>query len=180
MKRLMSLLCVVGIIAAVTLSHSAFADDPATEEGVPFRGSMGGNETQQFVFPPEPGPPTGFHILGRGTGHATHLDRYTVNWTFFDATIDAAGNASARGHCHFMAANGDSLLTVAIAEGTPPDENGIISVVETHTITPSAGTGRFAGASGNFTQRRLVQVSTEGAINYTFGSLEGTIVLASN
>ena len=79
-----------------------------------------------------------------------------------------------------MAANGDSLLTVATAEATPPDENGLITIVETHTITPSGGTGRFAGASGTFTQRRLVQVNTDGAINDTFGSFEGTIILASN
>jgi len=170
----------MGLIAAVTLSHSALAEDPPAEAGVPFHGSLGGETTSQAVFPPEPGPPTGFYVLGRGTGYATHLERFTVNW-MFNVTIEASGNSSATGHSHFLAANGDSLFTVSTAEATPPDENGIMTVVQTHSITPEAGTGRFAGASGSFTLTLRSQGQpNNGPFQYNFGTFEGTIILASN
>ena len=50
-KRLMSLLCVMGLIAAVTLSHSALADDPAAEAGVPFHGSLGVLHHGNIIYP---------------------------------------------------------------------------------------------------------------------------------
>ena len=51
---------------------------------------------------------------------------------------------------------------------------GYITVTEIHTIT--GGTGRFAGAQGNFVLERthIVALSADGT-HVTFGSFHGTI-----
>ena len=71
----------------------------------------------------------------------------------------------------FVAANGDSIYTVGTGQATPTGEPNVFHVVENMTIT--GGTGRFAGASGNFTTDRIVDLST----GITSGTFSGTIVL---
>jgi hypothetical protein len=72
---------------------------------------------------------------------------------------------------HFVAANGDSLYTVGTGQATPTNEPNVFHVVENLIIT--GGTGRFAGASGNFTTDRIVDLTT----GITSGTISGTIVL---
>ncbi len=154
----------------------ALADPVAAETGVPFRGVVEGTEIQEFKFN-EDGVPTGFDVTGSGTAEATHLGRFTATWEFPDAVIDpTTGNVSANGSRRFVAENGDILVTEGTAAGTPPDPaTGIASVRETHIIIE--GTGRFAGASGNFILERETEVGPDGP-KHTSGSFEGTIFLS--
>ena len=78
---------------------------------------------------------------------------------------------AASGCATLVAANGDSLFAEGTGQGTPTEIPGIISIVETYTIT--GGTGRFAGATGNFTVQRL----NDRATLASSGRISGTIVI---
>ena len=67
----------------------------------------------------------------------------------------------------FTAANGDTLTASFTGQAQPAPP--LVSIVEHATIT--GGTGRFSGATGNFTVNRTFNQAT-GA---TEGSFEGTI-----
>jgi hypothetical protein len=82
-------------------------------------------------------------------------------------TVDFATSTST-GSAHLIAANGDSISTTITGSGQII-EPGLIRIEEAHTIT--GGTGRFAGAQGSFTVKRLAS----GVTFLTSGSYEGTI-----
>jgi hypothetical protein len=71
----------------------------------------------------------------------------------------------------FVAADGSTLSAEGTGQGTTTSTPGVISIVETLTIT--GGTGRFEGASGNITIRRLVNRATF----ESSGTIEGLIIL---
>ncbi len=115
--------------------------------------------------------PTQFPIFtqnGSGSGNATVLGQYTVNYQF---EVDARTFAGI-GTAHFVAADGDSLFTNGQGLGTDPALDPVATVVEAHTIT--GGTGQFAGATGNFTLERLVDTRT----GVASGVFNGTILIA--
>jgi hypothetical protein len=70
-----------------------------------------------------------------------------------------------------VAADGSSIFGAGTGQGTPTATPGIVSIVETYTIT--GGTGRFAGAKGNFTVERVINRATL----LTSGTISGTILL---
>jgi hypothetical protein len=70
----------------------------------------------------------------------------------------------------FTAVNGDTLYAAGHGQGNPI--GNITYVTEWYTIT--GGTGRFAGATGNFILTRQVDHTTL----VTFGNFSGTLVLA--
>jgi len=74
---------------------------------------------------------------------------------------------------HFAGTNGDSLQAKGVGQAIEDRTPGMYNVIEIYTIT--GGTGRFAGASGTFTLKRLVSV-TAGVAASTF---EGYILLPS-
>ena len=124
-----------------------------------FKGSIQAVETYDPQFPT-------LFVDSSGTGKATHLGRFTVTSEFAVNLLSLAGSGSA----HFIAANGDSLLTDLTGQASPTGNPDFLSIVETFTIT--GGTGRFAGATGSFTAERLLNTVT----GVTHGSFEGTIV----
>ena len=128
---------------------------------VPFEGRLEGGGT--IVFEPSPSP--FFFVDFKGTGHATHLGRFTVEGPH---RVNSA-TGIAIGSFTFTAANGDTLTADFIGVGIPTVTPGVFSIVETATIT--GGTGRFAGATGSFRVERLVEFAT----GVTSGSFEGTI-----
>jgi hypothetical protein len=69
----------------------------------------------------------------------------------------------------FVAANGDTLTGLFTGISTPTATPGVNEIVETASIT--GGTGRFAGATGDFTVERLFDTATL----LTIGAFEGTI-----
>jgi hypothetical protein len=70
--------------------------------------------------------------------------------------------------------NGDSLQAKGVGQAIEDRTPGMFNVVEIYTIT--GGTGRFTGASGTFTLKRLVSV-TAGVASGTF---EGYILISLN
>ena len=135
----------------------------AAKVSTPFRGTLEGRETS---FTPL-GPTTAL-FGSEGTGIATHLGRYTITIAL---TLDFATSTGTE-QSTLTAANGDLLYTTATTRGTPTGDGVTISVVETATIT--GGTGRFAGASGDYILRCLVNQAT----GVSTGTFEGTITLA--
>jgi hypothetical protein len=140
---------------------ATLAGRAAAEELSPLKGSIQGVEIANFQFPK-------LFVDGSGSGRATHLGRFTV-------TYELEGDLLTHetfGSSLFTAANGDSLATDFTGLGGTLTENpDVRSIVEVHTIT--GGTGRFAGATGSFIRKYLLNLVT----GVTSGSFKGTIVL---
>ena len=131
---------------------------PAAADEVPFKGEIQAVESTDLQFPE-------LFVDASGSGNATQLGRFTVT---YELEVDLLSGA-ASGSAHFIAANGDSLFTEVSGQGSPTENAEVSSIVETYTITD--GTGRFAGASGSFVLKRLLNMAT----GNTSGSFEGTI-----
>jgi hypothetical protein len=135
----------------------------AAAQEVPFKGRLEGAFTVTFDPPPSPF----FSVLLEGTGNADLLGRFTLEAPHrVNSTTGTAVGTFA-----FTAANGDMLTGDFTGVSTPTATPGVFDVVETASIT--GGTGRFAGATGSFTVKRFVDLSTL----LTAGSFEGTISL---
>src|SRR5262245_10199595 len=149
------------IVLTLVLMGTAAAElncQASEEKGVPFHGTLQGVETDTPDFP-------NLFVDGSGTGTATHLGAFLASWL---VTVDISVDPSpSTGKAEFVAANGDRLFTEIVGEGTG---GAVAHIVECNTIT--GGTGRFAGATGAFTMRRIVELAT-GA---TSGSFVGTLV----
>src|SRR5205814_7343038 len=98
-------------------------------------------------------------------GEATHLGKFTLD---IPHVVDPA-TRTAIGTYEFTAANGDKVYADFTGVATPTATPGVLYIEETATIT--GGTGRFAGATGSFTDERLFDT----VAGTTEGSFEGTI-----
>jgi hypothetical protein len=128
---------------------------------VPFAGSFEGERTDRI-------PLTQTTVLDRWemAGTAAHLGRFEL---VLEAVVDfGTVPPTGAGTATFVAANGDRLFA-EFAGYSEPVAPGFIRIVEIGIIT--GGTGRFAGASGSYTSRRLTSLFT----NETVGSFEGSI-----
>src|SRR5688572_3211255 len=154
MKRIGSTFGVaLALITVLTLARSVAAGDQ-----VPFKGSLEADVTHT------PQPPLDF-VLVEGEGEGTHLGAFTFEFPHVVNTT----TRTASGTYEFTAANGDTLTADVIGRAMPSGTPGVLAIVEVATIT--GGTGRFAGATGNFTVERLYDT-----VNLTTtGSFEGTI-----
>lgn len=146
------------IMTAMLLT--AAITSPVLAKGpVPFRGTFEAVEhTSGGAFP----------VLVQslsGTGHASHLGRFTLTgeWHVDVLTypVEAVGSFA------LTAANGDTLFGTSTGLATVVD--GIAYIQETHTIT--GGTGRFADATGTFVAGRVLVQST----GVSTSSFNGTI-----
>ena len=106
-------------------------------------------------------------VNGTGSGNATHLGLFTIS---YQAQLNIP-TLSATTSATVVAADGSSLFGEGTGQGTPTGTPGIVSIVETYTIT--GGTGRFVGATGTFTVERLIDRATL----ISSGTIRGTIVL---
>jgi hypothetical protein len=140
------------------LLTAALAGPAAAATGVPIRGSIQGVEIADVQFPK-------IFVAGSGSGNATHLGRFTVT---YEVEVDLLAHETF-GSSVFTAANGDSVFTDIIGSGTPTENPDVHTVVEVHTIT--GGTGRFAGATGSFIKKSLLNLVS----GVTSGSFDGTI-----
>jgi hypothetical protein len=120
-------------MAAMILT-AALANPAAAQQQVPFKGTFQGKDAVN--------PPT---LTTSGTGTGTHMG-------VFSLTQETSLTALA-GSAHWVAANGDSIDSTFVALPDFRTQSlGYITVTEIHTIT--GGTGRFAGAQGNFVLER--------------------------
>ena len=108
-------------------------------------------------------------VDGKASGNATLLGKYTAE---FKAAVNLACGCAEGASIHLTAANGDSLYGLGQGVGVP-DKPGFNRVTETYTIL--GGTGRFAGATGNFIVIRLINLAT----SVSSGSFDGSIVIPS-
>ena len=80
-------------------------------------------------------------------------------------------NSTATGFYSFATANGDTLNATFTGQATPTSTPGVLSIVETATIT--GGTGQFANATGSLICERLFDTGA----GTTTGPFKGTIRL---
>ena len=144
-------------VAAMILT-AALAVPASAQKQVPFNGAMQGHDTDIGFTN------TTVTVLTVGTGIGTHLGQFSFTQT---VTVEFATGHDT-GSAQWFAANGDSISTIITGSGQAI-EPGLFSIEEVHTIT--GGTGRFAGAQGSFTVKRLAS----GVTFLTSGSYEGTI-----
>jgi hypothetical protein len=154
-------LSAVGLLLLVVSSISLWSP-AAAKQAVPMKGS----EVTLVTLTPD-FPNMKIYIQGDGTGTATHLGLFTVQ---YDLVLNLQTQITA-GTVIFVAANGDQLFAYNSGTGTPtgnPNENRIEM---TYVVT--GGTGRFEGASGQFSGTRLVNTVT----GLSTASFSGEIVL---
>jgi hypothetical protein len=146
-------------MAAMILT-AALAAPAAAQKQVPFKGSLQGHDTDLSSTN------TTVTVLTVGTGIGTHLGQFSFTQTVI---VDLTTGHNA-GSAQWFAANKDSISTTIAGSGQVIDPTlFIIEIEEVHTIT--GGTGRFAGAQGTFTVKRLAS----GITFLTSGSFDGTI-----
>jgi hypothetical protein len=147
---------IVAVLLSILLIGTSFAASPEKEKG-----TIEALETYQLNFPT-------MFVNATGSGEATHLGHYTVT---YEVQVDLPSGTGTGLSAHYGAANGDSLFAEGSGQATPTDTPNVFIVVETYTIT--GGTGRFAGATGSFTETRRVNIET----GVTSGTLDGSIIL---
>ncbi len=159
------------LLATVVLAFAAVG--PATAQGVtrspavarhqaPFLGFLRGVETNDGGFP-------FLAIQGKGSGIATQLGRFTYDNPH---TVDLRTRSGCGFTWTFTASNSDTLTAggcgqATVVSGTPPTQ--VLSIVETADIT--GGTGRFTGATGSLTIKRLGGGTTGMTIGYFTGTI---------
>ena len=148
----------IALLLLIILASTTFAAPAATEKLL--TGSFEATETHEI------GQGIMF-VDATGVGNATHLGLFTYE---LQAAVSLPG-LSATASAALIAANGDMIFGEGVGQGTPTSTPGLISIVETYTIT--GGTGRFAGAIGSFTVERLLDRATLASS----GTLSGNIVL---
>ena len=151
---------VIALLLLIVLVNTTLAAPGAAKKEFALKGSFDATETQQ-VIPPYAS------VDATGVGNATHLGLFTyqLRAELFLPTLTATASAT------LTAANGDMIFGEGSGQGTPTGTPGIVSIVETYTIT--GGTGRFSDATGTFMVERLINRATLTSA----GNIRGTVVL---
>jgi hypothetical protein len=151
----------IALLILIVLASTTFAAPAAGERQLLLKGSLQATETHLVT------PPTMF-VDATGSGNATQLGLFTMSFqgVVFLPTLFAASESAT-----LVSADGANLFAEGYGQGTLTETPGIVSIVETYTIT--GGTGRFAGASGNFTVQRLIDRATLASS----GTIQGNILL---
>jgi hypothetical protein len=144
------------VLAAVAIL--GLAGPVAAGDSVPFKGYLEGDVTRT------PAPPI-VKVDIDAEGRASHLGQFTL-----DIPHDVTpATRTAEGYYHFTAANGDKLTAEFTGKSTPIPDTTFLFIEENATII--GGTGRFAGANGEFKVYRLFDMAT----GTTIGCFEGSI-----
>jgi len=160
---LLAAACAGGVPNAPTSPSTPIGGAALTEakrgSELPFRGTLEAVEIHT-------GSPPVLHSVLTGTGQATQFGRFTATFEF---DIQLGVPSTTTGSFTLIAANRDSISGNLTGRGTVL--NGVVTIVETATIT--AGTGRFADATGSF---RIDRVANQTTLTSS-GSFDGTINL---
>ena len=159
MKKL-SVPMVVALLLGILLVSTTLAAASARKP-LPLKGSIEALETYRVSGPT-------MFVTATGSGEATHLGRYTVT---YEVQVDLPSGTGTGLSAQYVAANGDRLFAEGSGQATPTEDPSVFVVVETFTIT--GGTGRFADATGNFTETRRVNIET----GVTSGTIDGNIII---
>jgi len=147
-------LLLTAFLASIMFAVSASAGEK------PLRGSFQAVETADGAFP------TAF-VDGSGSGNATHLGQFVFSYEAEVNLNTGFGKVSA----HYVAANGDSLFAEGSGQLTPTETPNIATIMEEYEIKD--GMGRFAGATGSFTVKRVLNHET----GDTSGTIDGKIAM---
>ena len=159
------LIFALALILMIPLARTAFAA-PSTDVSsaqarrLLLKGTIQSNETYSTVDPT-------LYVTANGSGESALLGSFTVSYHTEVNLLDYSEVESVQ----IAASNGDSLQAKGLGQSIDDRTADMYNVVEIYTIT--GGTGRFAGASGTFTLKRLVS-RTGGVASSTF---EGYILL---
>jgi uncharacterized alpha/beta hydrolase family protein len=151
---------VTAMLLLIVLTGATFAAPAAGERNLLLKGSLESTETHQVVAPT-------IFVTGSGSGNATQLGLYTFNE---EAKVTIPSLTSTTSTI-LTAADGSTLLGEGTGQGTVINPPFIVSIVENYTVI--GGTGRFEGASGNFTVERVLNRAT----GVSSGTINGSIVL---
>ncbi len=144
---------------APSVTPSSLTVAAAAVKQVPFKGTMQGTDTDSDRTSSTIVVTTDGSGIGTLFGKFSFTQRVTLSF--------ATGTTT--GVAHWVAANGDSIDTTVAGSGHLTGAPGEIDITDVHIIT--GGTGRFAGAQGNFTVKRFAS-----AITFTTsGTYDGTI-----
>jgi hypothetical protein len=160
MKKLVVSATIAPLLIIALAGTALTTQAKAGEKELPLKGTLQSVETY-VVTPPF------MSVTATGSGNATQLGQFTINYEVNVNLETLAGEGSAQ----IVAANGDMLYATIAGQATPAGAPDVFNVVEEFTIT--GGTGRFEHASGSFTLNREVNITT-GA---TSGSFDGSIVV---
>jgi hypothetical protein len=157
----------MALIFLIPLGRTAIAAPetntaPTETTRLHLKGTMQSNETYSNAFHT-------LFVTANGSGEATELGRFTASYQMEANLLDMSLSESVS----FAGANGDSLQANAVGQAIEDRTPGMFNIVQIYTITD--GTGRFAGASGTLTLKRLVSI-TVGVASSTF---EGYIIILS-
>jgi hypothetical protein len=122
---------------------------------------MQAEETYSTIFPT-------MYVTANGTGASGELGSFTLSYHVEQNLHDLSQTESA----HLAGTNGDSLQAQGVGQAIEDRTPGMYNVVTIYTIT--GGTGRFAGASGTFTVKRLVSHTAR----LSSSTFEGYLLLA--
>jgi len=152
------------LVCAQSGSREANDNERKSANRISFEGYFQGSEVDTL----EGSPPNAIAVDGNVIGIATHLSHFTLTYKVNVKVPEG----SATGSAELIAANGDRLFISLVGQGDPTntDTPTLNSIVEINTVT--GGTGRFSGAIGTFTTKRLVDLAT----GFTSGSVHGTIL----
>ena len=155
----------LAVVVVAGLAGPALAGAP-----LPFKGSLEGLHVSRAPLD----PPFVFDVF-EATGQATQLGQFEL---VIEAVVDfGARPVTGEGTYTFTAANGDTLVADHIGSSALVVP-GLVLITEHAIIDPDRSTGRFAGATGEFTVERLADAAT-GVTGVTTGSFTGTISLAT-
>ena len=153
-------------IALAILAAAGLASPALGGEGVPFRGSMEGRHVSRTPLD----PPLAFDVFEL-SGTATQLGRFHLT---IEVLVDFGSRpVTGVGTLTLVAANGDTVVA-DISGFSALVSPGLVLITEHAIIDPDRSTGRFAGATGEFTVERLADAAT-GVTGVTLGSFDGTI-----
>jgi hypothetical protein len=158
----------VASLALAIVVVAGLAGPTVASEPLPFKGSLEGLHVSRTPLD----PPLVFDVFEL-TGQATQLGQFEL---VIEAVVDFGTRpVTAEVILTFTAANGDTLVADAIGFSALV-EPGLVLITEHAIIDPGRSTGRFAGATGEFTVERLADAAT-GVTGVTVGDFEGTIEL---
>ncbi len=149
----------IALVLLIVVASASFAKAATVDVQVPFSGTIQGIEIQTITFPT-------MHVDGNGSGNSILLGKFSFHYT---GTVNLITSAGTGDSAHLVAANGDTLDAEGYGQGNPTGT--IVYIKEWYTIT--GGTGRFAGATGQFILNRQVNKIT----GVTSGNFDGTIEL---
>lgn len=111
-----------------------------------------------------------------GTGQATHLgavQESAVIVVDLSTLVPATGCAAEKRTSTLAAANGDQITLQGPGQACGP-RVGVATAVDSWTVVPGSGTGRFAGATGNGTNSVSINRPLSGTVT-SVTTFTGTI-----